>query len=76
MYIEFKASLLSDLLQYSDAVVLVNMSLTWHKKLSRALHGLNTSLNKNEVRCEVDSLEAIRAEEFNVGWTSNSNERK
>ena len=34
MYIEFKTSLLSDLFQYSDAVVLVvNMSLTWHKKL-------------------------------------------
>ena len=46
MCIEFRASLLSDLLQYSDAAVfVVNMSLTWHKKLklSRTLCGSNTS---------------------------------
>lgn len=37
-----------------------------------------TSLNliRNEVSRGVDSLEAIRAIEFNVGWTSNSNEKK
>ena len=51
MCIEFRASLLSDLLQYSDVVVLVvNMSLAWHKKLklSRTLLGLNASIYKTE----------------------------
>ena len=48
---------------------------------SHATLGVNVSqaslnLNKNEVRHEVDSLEAIRAEDFNVGWTSNSNEKE
>ena len=34
------------------------------------------NLTKNEVRREVDSLEAIWVEEFIVGWTSNFNDKE